>query len=207
MASPNKHIRVGITGGIGAGKSLVTKLFQVLGVPVYYADDQAKYLMNTRPELRQSIVELFGPKAYGPDGRINRPYLAKEAFSNPDKLKALEALVHPVVFQDTEAWEAEHRDVPYTLREAALLFESGNYKKLDKIITVTAPEEVRIQRILQRDKVPREAVLARMNRQWPEEEKVKRSDFVIVNDNKHLLIPQVLAIHEQLLKEFTRTPA
>jgi len=203
MASPNKHIRVGITGGIGAGKSLITKLFQVLGVPVYYADERAKYLMNISPELRRGIIRLFGTKAYGPDGRINRPYLAKKAFSDPDKLKALEALVHPVVFQDTESWEEKHKNVPYTLREAALLFESGNYKKLDKIITVTAPEEIRIQRILQRDKVPREAVLARIRRQWPEEEKVKRSDFVIVNDNKHLLIPQVLAIHEQLLKEAT----
>ncbi len=200
MTSSGKHIRVGITGGIGAGKSLVTKLFQVLGVPVYYADDRAKYLMNIRPELRQSIIRLFGPKAYGPDGRINRPYLAKTVFSDPNKLKALEDLVHPVVFQDTENWEEKHKNVPYTLREAALLFESGNYKKLDKVITVTAPKEIRIQRILHRDKVPREAVLARMRRQWPEEEKVKRSDFVIINDNKHLLIPQVLKIHADLVR-------
>ncbi len=194
----NKHIRVGLTGGIGAGKSLISGMFKCLGVPVYYADDRAKYLMNTQPGLRAAIVDLFGPEAYGKDGRINRPFLAKEAFSNPEKLQALEALVHPAVFRDTEQWEKEHEAYPYTLREAALLFESGNYKKLDKIITVAAPEELRIERILKRDKVPREAVLARIRRQWPEEEKIRRSDFVIYNDGRHMLIPQVMRIHQSL---------
>ncbi len=195
------HIRVGLTGGIGAGKSFVAKIFSLLGVPVYYADDRAKHLMNTDPELRKAIAELFGPRAYGKDGRINRPYLAKEAFGQPEKLRALEAIVHPAVFRDTDRWEEEHKDAPYTLREAALLFESGNYKKLDRIITVAAPEELRIERILQRDKVPREAILARIRRQWPEEEKIKRSDFVINNDGRHLVIPQILDIHRKLLEQ------
>ncbi len=194
------HIRVGLTGGIGAGKSSVAKIFHLLGVPVYYADDRAKHLMNTEPELRKAITDLFGTRAYADDGRINRPYLAKEAFGNPEKLQALEAIVHPAVFRDTERWEEEHEDAPYTLREAALLFESGNYKNLDRIITVSAPEEVRIERILKRDKVPRKAILARIRRQWPEEEKIERSDFVIINDGRHLLIPQVLDIHQKLLQ-------
>ncbi len=199
------HIRVGLTGGIGAGKSSVAKIFRLLGVPVYYADDRAKHLMNTEPELRKAIVELFGARAYGKDGRINRPYLAKEAFGNPEKLRALEAAVHPAVFRDTERWEEEHKDAPYTLREAALLFESGNYKNLDYIITVAAPEEVRIERVLKRDNVPRNAILARIRRQWPEEEKIERSDFVIINDGEHLLIPQVLDIHQKLLQAIAKS--
>lgn len=197
----SKHLRVGLTGGIGAGKSLVSSLFELLGVPVYYADERAKYLMNTQPDLREAITAVFGEQAYRRDGRINRPYLAKEAFSQAERLRALEEIVHPAVFADTERWEEEHKHFPYTLREAALLFESGNYKKLNKIIVVAAPEELRIERVIKRDHLPREAILARIRRQWPEEEKIKRADFIIYNDGTQLLIPQVLRIHKALCKE------
>ena len=193
-------LKIGLTGGIGSGKSTVARIFEVLGIPVYYADDRAKQLMVSDPDLIAGIKGLFGSKAYLPDGTLNRALIAERAFSEPSLLKKLEALVHPAVFTDGDRWHDAHQDVPYTIKEAALLFESGGYKKLDKVIVVTAPEEMRIQRVVHRDGTTREAVLARIRQQMPQEEKVRLADFVIVNDGNHSLIQQVGHIHRQLLQ-------
>ncbi|MCO6478619.1 MAG: dephospho-CoA kinase [Phaeodactylibacter sp.] len=192
-------LKVGITGGIGSGKTTACKVFETLGIPVYYADSQAKQLMVSDPRLVAGIKALFGPESYLRDGALNRPFIAQQVFSNDEKLKQLNALVHPAVAEDAERWHHAQENVPYTLKEAALLFESGSYKQLDKLITVSAPEKLRIQRVMERDGVSAEEVRARMKKQMPEEEKVKRSDFVIYNDGAHFLIRQVLDIHRALL--------
>lgn len=193
-------LKAGITGGIGSGKSTVCKIFEILGIPVYYADDRAKWLMENDPDLRKGLIELFGEAVFTETNQLNRPYIAQIAFHDPEILKQLNSLVHPAVGIDGFVWQEAQKDVPYTLKEAALLFESGSYQFLDKIITVTAPLDVRIRRVIDRDHVSREAVEARISKQMPEEEKAKRSDFVIVNDGKKGLIRQVLAIHRELLE-------
>lgn len=190
-------LKVGITGGIGSGKSTVCKIFEALGIPVYYADDRAKWLMVHHPALRHAITQLFGEQAYEEE-KLNRAYIAQIAFNNPKKLQKLNAIVHPAVHQDGVNWNNQQTGVPYTLKEAALIFESGSYKQLDKVITVFAPKELRIQRIMARDNSSREAIEARMSKQMPEEEKLERADFIIYNDGRQSLIKQVLAIHEQL---------
>lgn len=192
-------MKVGITGGIGSGKSTVCKIFEVLGIPVYYADDRAKWLMHNQPELIEGIKTAFGEQAYKPNNTLNRPYIADIVFNNKEKLDQLNALVHPAVFQDGVAWNEAHADAPYTLKEAAILFESGSYLTVDKVITVFAPKEIRIQRVLSRDNTNRKDVEARMNKQMPEEEKINRSDFVIYNDGERSLIEQVLTVHRQLI--------
>lgn len=194
------NLKVGITGGIGSGKTTVCRIFETLGIPVYYADDRAKWLMNNDPTLKEAIRALFGPSAYTAAGELNRPYLAKAAFGNADLLQQLNALVHPAVWRDGEQWQEAHHDAPYTLKEAALLYESGGHQLLDRMIVVYAPTELRIRRVMRRDGVDRADVEARIARQLPDEEKVRRADFVIYNDGEQLLVPQVWAIHRQLLE-------
>lgn len=191
-------LKVGITGGIGSGKTLVCGIFKTLGIPVYAADDRAKALMQTDPELIAAIKARFGDETYN-NGVLNRAYLSQVVFNNAEAIKDLNALVHPAVGKDAEAWQAQQTGAPYTLREAALLFESGSYKRLDKIIVVMAPQEVRIERVMKRDSVSREQVLARINNQWPQEEKVALADYVINNDGKQSLITQVMDLHQTLL--------
>jgi dephospho-CoA kinase len=191
-------LKVGITGGMGSGKTTVCKIFETLGIPTYYADDRAKYLMSNDEGLIEKIKTIFGPDAYQKDQQLNRKYIADIAFKNPQKLKKLNAVVHPAVFKDGEKWHNSQKNVPYTLKEAALLYESGSYKKLDKMITVTAPLEIRIKRILERDDTTREAILARIENQWSDEKKVTLSDYIIYNDGHLSLIEQVLKIHSQL---------
>lgn len=191
-------LKIGITGGIGSGKTTVCHIFASLGIPVYNADRRAKWLMTNEPELVRSIKELFGPEAYYENGQLNRQHLGDIIFAEPEKREQLNALVHPAVWRDGDRWNEENRDAPYTLKEAALIFESGGDKLLDKIIVVTAPEDIRITRVVRRDGVERAAVKARIAAQMPESEKVVRADFVIVNDGKQLLIPQVLEIHREL---------
>lgn len=193
-------LKVGITGGIGSGKTTVCKIFETLGIPVYYADDRAKALMVENKDLIVRIKHIFGDNAYTPEGELNRSYISQVAFTNPEKLKELNAAVHPAVLEDGIIWHESQKDTPYTLKEAALLFESGSYIALDKIITVTAPEDVRIERVMKRNNLSREEVEARIAKQMPESEKVQRSDFVINNDGEHALIPQVLEIHAKFLK-------
>lgn len=197
----NKILKIGITGGIGSGKTTVCHIFETLGIPVYYADDRAKALMTENLELIKSIKNLFGEGAYLPDGALNRKHIADIAFHNPLKLNELNALVHPAVWLDGEQWHNAQTQAPYTLKEAALLFESGGHVLLDKIITVVAPVETRIERVLLRggSALTRSDIEARIAKQLPDEEKIKQSDFVIWNDGTQALIPQVLAIHQALL--------
>jgi len=181
-------LKVGITGGIGSGKTTVCRIFEALDIPVYYADDRAKALMVEDEELIKKIKNIFGAKAYHEDGSLN-------------KLALLNAAVHPAVFNDGINWHNSQEACPYTLKEAALLFEAGSYKELDKVITVTAPQDIRMERLLLRDQTSREAIKARMDKQMPDAEKVERADFVIYNDGEQSLILQVMNIHQQLIAE------
>ena len=190
-------LRVGLTGGIGSGKSTVAKIFEVLGIPVYYADAAAKRLMNEDEELKKNIIEQFGKESYT-EGKLNRSYIASLVFADKDKLELLNALTHPATIRDANAW-MQRQTSPYAIKEAALIFESGSAENLDHVIGVYAPTPLRIQRIMQRDNTTREEVLQRMNRQIDEDIKMKLCDSVIINDEQQLLIPQVLQLHEKLL--------
>lgn len=193
-------LKVGITGGIGSGKTTVCKLFSVLGIPVYNADYRAKELMVTNKNLIKSISQLLGTAAYFENQQLNTKYISDKVFQDKNLLEKLNAIVHPVVLQDTINWYDSHQDKPYTLYETAIMFETGSYKLLDKTITVFAPKQERIDRTMNRDKVSEVDVLARMDKQIAEEEKIKLSDFVIYNDHSQLLTEQVLAIHHKLIK-------
>jgi dephospho-CoA kinase len=190
---------VGITGGIGSGKTTVCRFFEFLRVPVYYADIRAKQLMQEDNGLIAGIKSAFGDSAYDAGGRLNREYLAEHVFGDPDKLKRLNELVHPAVWQDSSGWMQAHEGHPYVLYEAAILFESGGHRFLDRTITIYAPEELRIKRVMARDGVDREDVLARMKNQMNEEQKMQLADYVINNDGKHSLVNQVLNIHKELI--------
>lgn len=192
-------LQIGITGGIGSGKTTICRIFETIGIPVYYADVEAKRLMVTDKTLINAIKSLLGDESYLPDGTLNRTYVASQVFGNAKLLEGLNALVHPAVHQDADRWHHQQKDVPYTLKEAALIFESGNHLSLDAVITVFADRETRIQRVLKRDKTSREAIAARIDAQLSDEEKVRMADFVITNDGKQLLIPQVKSIHQQLI--------
>lgn len=197
------HPAVGITGGIGVGKSTVCRIFEVLGIPVYDADYWAKSLITNDPVLKQQIIELFGGEAYLADGTYNRAYVASQVFSDKNKLTALNACVHPAVARHGAEWHQAQieRGCPYTLKEAALMIESGSYRQLDCLIVVTAPELLRIQRVMQRDGVDEKTVRARIASQMPEGEKIKFADFVIQNDEKHALVPQVWEIHQKIVQK------
>ncbi|MFY0607870.1 MAG: dephospho-CoA kinase [Cyclobacteriaceae bacterium] len=197
--SLNKPYLIGITGGIGSGKSTVCKIFQTLGVPIYDADSSAKRLIDTNADLQQSIISLLGEEAYQ-DGTYNRTFVAKQVFSNPEKLARLNAIIHPAVGKDFKDWAA-NQNAKYVMKEAALLFESGSATELDKIILITAPEDMRVNRVLLRDphRTP-ESIHAIISKQWPEERKAEKSDYIISNDEARLVIPQVLKIHTAILK-------
>jgi dephospho-CoA kinase len=192
-------LKVGITGGIGSGKTTVCQIFATLGIPIYYADVRAKEIMVTDADLIHQIKKLFGSDAYDENGQLNRKQIADKAFHDKNLLQQLNAIVHPAVFKDTLEWYQTHNNKAYTLYEAAILFESGSYKLLDKIITVFAPIEDRIARTIKRDKISRNEVLERIDKQLSEDEKMKRADFVIYNDHSQPLIEQVLTIHQQLI--------
>lgn len=168
---------------------------------MYYADARAKWLVTHDPALKKSIVALLGHDAYLPDGTYNRAFVSGQVFHNAEKLAALNRLVHPAVERDSVAWHAEQasKGAPYTLKEAALMVESGSHRLLDALIAVTAPEAVRIQRVMQRDDLEEAAVRARMDNQLPESAKVALANYVVVNDGTRLLLPQVLAIHRNIL--------
>jgi len=192
-----KPLEIGITGGIGSGKSTIAHIFAVLGAPIYDADSRAKYLMAHNEALKKSIQETFGKEAYLEDGSVNRGYLASQVFNDEQKVKQINALVHPKVAEDYVAWVQEHIGKPYVIREAALMIESGSHKFLDKLITVFAPEEIRIKRVKARDPQRSEAeIKAIINKQLPEEEKLRLADYIIYNDDTKAVIPQVLALHK-----------
>ena len=193
-------LRIGITGGIGSGKSIASRLFHVLGVPVYDADTRARWVMENDPALRAELLAAFGPDTYDAAGRLNRPVLAGTVFSQPARLAQLNALVHPHVGTDFECWATVQQQAghAYVLKEAALLFEAGSYRQLHRIITVFAPMPVRTARVLHRDPQRSPAdVAAIMAKQLSEEEKMQRADYVLVNDDVQPLLPQVLALHAQ----------
>ncbi|HTI10499.1 MAG TPA: dephospho-CoA kinase [Puia sp.] len=194
-------LRVGLTGGIGSGKSTIAGIFEVLGIPVSYADQEAKRVMNEDPGLKEQILHHFGPEAYV-EGQLNRPWLAAQVFPHKEKLELLNSLVHPATIRAGAIWmsEQEALSMPYVIREAALIFESNGGKGLDFVIGVYAPVTLRIHRTMQRDHITRDAVLQRMNNQIDEDIKMRLCDAVIVNDDQQAVIPQVLALHERLLK-------
>lgn len=191
-------LKIGLTGGIGSGKSTVAKIFEVLGIPVLYADDVAKELMNNDEALKQAIKDNFGEAAYI-DGLLDRKYLSKQVFGNTEKLELLNSLVHPVTVAYATTWMSK-QNAAYCIKEAAILFESGSHIGLDFVVGVTAPEELRIKRIIARDQVTEAEVLQRMSRQMNDEEKMKRCDFVIYNDEEQFLTTQVLEVHKKILK-------
>ncbi|WP_339785385.1 dephospho-CoA kinase [uncultured Imperialibacter sp.] len=196
----SKPMLVGVTGGIGSGKSTVCKVFEVLGVPVYNSDNRAKALMVEDKRLVEEIKAAFGEEAY-PDGQnLNRSFLAKEVFSNPSKLQKLNSLVHPAVGRDFASWVAVQSNQPYVIKEAALLFETGSNNSLDSIVLVTAPEELRVRRVLARDPQRNEKqVRDIIGNQLKDEEKKKLADYVLNNNEQELLVPEVVALHEELL--------
>jgi dephospho-CoA kinase len=193
-------LRVGLTGGIGSGKTTVARIFEALGIPVYYSDDAAKRLMNTDPAIRRQLIEEFGSEVYNADQTLNRAHLAALVFPAPQKLARLNAITHPVTIADSEQW-MKRQSTPYAIKEAALLVEAGADQYLDFLIGVTAPEQLRIARVMKRDNVTEEQVRERMKRQMSEEEKMKRCNAVLYNDEQTLLIPQVLLLHQQLLEK------
>jgi dephospho-CoA kinase len=191
-------LRIGLTGGIGSGKSTVALVFNTLGIPVYNADDAARKLMNENAELREQIVQHFGETSYA-DGKLDRKYLALTVFNDPEKLRLLNSLVHPLSLQDSQVWMLKQKS-PYALKEAALIFESGAEQFLDYVIGVSAPEEIRIKRVIERDKVSRERVLERIEKQMDEDQKINRCDFVIFNDDKQMILPQIFRLHQEILE-------
>lgn len=195
-------MQVGVTGGIGSGKSMVCRIFATLGIPVYNADDRAKELMLENPGLRQSIIQTFGSKSYSEKGELNRKYLANLVFKDQNNLNKINDLVHPVVAEDYKNWATMNVEVhPYIIKEAALLFESGSYKDLDAITVVTAPKELRIKRVLARDPHrDRNQVISIISNQLPEKELVEKADHVLINDECQPLIQQVLDLHHELIK-------
>ncbi len=193
-------LKIGLTGGIGSGKTTVAKVLEVLGVPVYYADDAAKQLMNTNEALKQQLIAHFGKETYFENGELNRKHVAAIVFNNKEKLALLNSLVHPATIADAQQWFGT-QTAPYAVKEAALLFESGTAEGLDYIIGVTAPLTIRLKRVMDRDHVPAEEVKRRMANQIDEQLKMKLCDFILHNNEQQLLLPQVTALHEQLLQK------
>jgi dephospho-CoA kinase len=192
-------IKVGITGGIGSGKTTVCKLFELLGVAVYYSDDEAKKILDCDSTVKSELLNLFGESILNEFEQIDRKKIAAIVFSDTTKLASLNAIVHPAVAKHFDEW-CKKQSSPYILKEAAILFESGANKQVDKTIVVTAPLQLKLSRVIARDKTTEAEVLKRMANQLPDEEKIKLSDFVIRNDEESLLIPHVLVVNNQLRK-------
>ena len=188
-------LKIGVTGNIGGGKTTVSRVFEVLGIPVFYADDAAKKVMVEDPVLIEALKTAFGAGSYFGDGALNRKHIASIVFNNEAELAKLNSIVHPAVFRAFDAWVAQIKDAPYVMKEAALLFESTSYKMCDLSIMVTAPLELRIKRVMQRDHLTREEIESRESKQFSEEKKSTLADFIIVNDDVQLVIPQVLELH------------
>ncbi len=189
---------IGITGGIGSGKSMVCKILEKLGYPVFYADFEAKKAQQEDPLLKSQIIALLGEGAYEGD-TLNRPFVAENIFNDPALRKAMNQIVHPAVYRAYDSWKSK-QTAELVFNESALLFETGSYKRFDATILVTADLEVRIARVIERDQVTREQVLARMNHQLSDDEKRRHTPFVITNNPDVMLIPQVLQMVETLLK-------
>ncbi len=191
-------LKVGLTGNIGSGKTVVSGIFSKLGVPVFYADNEARKLYE-RLEVKVILKSVFGGTIFNDNDEIDRSILAGIVFNDPVKLRTLNQVIHPLVRESFGRWTLDHKDHLYLLYEAAILFESGYYKDLDRIVLVMAPEELRIKRVMERDNSDREEVLNRISNQWAEDKKVPMADFIIRNDGKEMLIPQVMDVHRKIL--------
>jgi dephospho-CoA kinase len=194
-------MNVGLTGGIGSGKTLVGRIFQRLGVPLFNADDCGRELLDTDPGIQTKVLDLFGSGVYDSNGRMNRSLISEIVFKNPDLLAQLNRVVHPGVFERYEEWVLEQSAFPYVIMEAAILFESGADSRMDMVIAVAAPRELRIQRVVERDGVDRDHVVERIRNQWPESQIMEKSHYVIQNDGHQMIVPQVLEIHKSILKQ------
>jgi dephospho-CoA kinase len=192
--------KIGITGGIGAGKSVISKVFQALGYPVYDADSAAKWCYVNDRQLKYAVVNLFGKETYLINGSLNRNYLAKQVFKNQEKLQQLNAIVHPVVKRHFEHWVKENNQFKLVFKEAAILIETGGYQELDSTILVTAPLNVRLARVMKRDKTNKEEVLNRIDKQWSDNKKRPLANFELVNNDKKPLLEQILEIEKILLQ-------
>lgn len=189
-------LRIGLTGGIGSGKTTVAHIFESLGIPVYYADDAAKRLMSEDPLIKEALLKKLGPSCFE-DGLLNRKFIAAKVFSDPQLLAWLNGLIHPATIADSEQW-MQQQNGPYAIREAALLFESGADKGLDYVIGVTAPKDLRLQRVMKRDSTTEAEVSKRMEQQWEDSKKLERCHFLLHNDEQSLLLPQVLELDQKL---------
>jgi dephospho-CoA kinase len=190
-------LRVGLTGNLGSGKSLIARIFHILTIPVYHADDISKSFLSNKI-VQNKIQEAFGSAVFISTHEIDRKALGKLAFSDSRKLTTLNAILHPLIREDFREWCSSHQEKPYIIQEAAIIFESGFREEYDKIIYVSCPEELAIERAIARDNANREDILKRMDFQWKDEKKTAISDFVILNDGSELVIPQVLKIHNLL---------
>jgi dephospho-CoA kinase len=195
-------LQIGVTGGIGAGKSIVCQIFQAFGIPVYEADERAKWLTEHDPILKADIMRVLGPNAYDPLGHYNRAWVSSQVFADPALLTQLNGVIHPRVMSDTDSWVQEHADKPYVIKEAAIMKAAGDHNSLDKVIVVQAPLALRIERIRQRDPYRSEQeIINIINRQISDDERLMLADYVINNDENQLLIPQVVALHHEFLRQ------
>jgi dephospho-CoA kinase len=193
-------LRIGITGGIGSGKTTICKVFELLGVPVFYADSVAKSIMRTDTLLKKQIISTFGSDSYSESGELNRAHISSIVFKDEAELQKLNSLVHPAVFRAFDLWVSEQLSAPYVMKEAALLFESNSYKMCDQTILILTPETLRIARVMDRDGISEEEVRLRMKRQWTDKEKEKLATHILRNDETHLLIPEIIKLHKQFIK-------
>jgi dephospho-CoA kinase len=192
-----RPMQIGLTGGIGSGKSTVAKVFELLHVPVYYADDRSRFILQNNPTVHDKLKAIWGDQVFQANGLVDKKALADIVFNNESELHKLNAIMHPLVAEDYAQWLSV-QNTEYVMKEAAILIESGSYKTCDKIIVVSVPEALAIERVKSRDNVSEEQVKARMSKQMSNDEKIKYADFVIVNDGIKMLIPQILEIHKQL---------
>jgi len=197
-----KSLKLGVTGGIGSGKTTVCKVFGVLGIPVFSADDEAKRIQDNDRDLQNRINSLAGKDLF-PAGKLDRPELAKLIFSNKELLEKVSSLVHPVVFRSFREW-VKKQDSPYSIMEAAILFESGAFRLMDRIVTVVTPLEERIERLVSGNKLTRDQILERIKNQIDDESRLKRSDFIIFNSENDMIIPSIIGIHEEMLKLYNK---
>lgn len=195
--------KVGLTGGIGSGKSTVSQAFTSLGIPVYCSDIRSKMLVASDERIISGLKKILGNDIYSPTGELDKRQMASEIFTNKEKLACVNSLIHPIVNEDFANWTEEQKKLgaPYVINEAAIMIENGSYKLLDHIIIVTAPLELRIQRCIERDHVDRQAIEQRINNQMPENEKLSFANDILVTDDKHFILPQILEIHERLKQQ------
>jgi dephospho-CoA kinase len=193
--------KIGITGGIGSGKTTVCEIFKLLGVPVFHADAEAKKLQDNDPNIRELLINLFGKRIYSNDGKLDRKKLASLIFNDPTSLAYVNSIIHPPVRLSFQKWTNQHQDAFYVLYEAAVLLESGYSSDFDRNILVLADEKIRIERVMRRDQISEELVRQRINNQMPDAQKIKMVDFFIENNNRKLLFPQILELNKLIISD------